>query len=312
MPLTLEQAIGNARRAGSARRFPANDDPRVRQGALFPEVFPRFTLTKGTSVFTMGSCFARSIEEKLPDFSLPTRAIAVPKSERPGRPNGILNEYNPGTICQRIEYAARGASFGDLCIAPEGDGHVDLLLPEYVTPSTTGRLLERRAEVDQVYTALFASEAVFITLDLVEMWYDRVAGLYLNRVPPAAFLFGDRERFELHILDVQETRNLLERTVRGLRAMGVAKILLMVSPIPLETTYSGRDCAAANQYSKSVLVVSANNLSHLHQEVDYFPGFEIVTSIGPEAYQPDLVHLRDEVVEMVTNYLVDRYTAPSG
>src|SRR3984893_1984558 len=206
MRLTLEEAVRNARNSGYARRFPTQDDPRVRNGAVFSEILPRFSLTKGTSIFTLGSCFSRSVEERMQGFLLPTRSLAVRGSERPGRPNGILNEYNPGTMCQRLEYAARGASFGDLCIAPEGDGFLDLLLPEYVTPSTKERLLERRAEVDRVYSALSACEAIIITFDLVEAWYDKAAGLYLNRIPPAPVLLADRDRFELHILDVDKTQ----------------------------------------------------------------------------------------------------------
>jgi hypothetical protein len=171
--------------------------------------------------------------------------------------------------------------------------------------------MERRTEVDKVYTALFASEAVIVTLDLVEAWYDKTANLYLNRLPPTAFLLADRERFEMHILDVHETQLLLERMVNALRAMGVTKILLTVSPVPLETTYSGKDCTIANTYSKSVLVVSANSISRLYREVDYFPGYEIVMSAGPEFYNPDSVHVRDDVVELVTNYLIDQYTRES-
>lgn len=307
MRLTLEEAIMNARNSGYARRFPERDDPRVRNGAVFSQIAPRFFLTRGTSVFTLGSCFARTLEEKLQDFSLPTRSFTAPESERPGRPNGILNEYNPGTMCQRIEYAARGASFGDLCIAAEGDGYIDLLLPEYVTPATKERIMQRRAEVDNVYSALSASEAAIITLDMVEAWYDKTASLYLNRVPPAPVLFADRGRFEMHILDVHETQLLLERMVHALKSLGVTKILLIVSPVQLETTYSDKDCTMANMYSKSVLVVTANGISRLNREVDYFPCYEIVMSAGHEFYESDFIHVRDEVVEMVANYLIDQY-----
>jgi hypothetical protein len=307
MRLSLDEAIMNARNAGYARRFPVGNDPRLRNGAVFSEIIPRFSLTKGAPIFALGSCFARSVEEQLPDFSLPTRILAVPKSERLGRPNGILNEYNPGTMCQRIEYAAKGASFGDLCIAPESTGYIDLLLPEHVTPVTKERLMKRRAEVDKVYAELFACEAVIITLDLVEAWYDKAAGLYLNRLPPAALLLEDRERFEIHILDVHETELLLQRMVNALKQIGVTKILLTVSPVPLESTYSGMDCVMANILSKSILVVSANRLRQINPEVDYFPGYEIVLSAGPECYDRDSAQVRDDVVELVTSYLIDRY-----
>ena len=307
MRLTLEEAVRNARNSGYARRFPTQDDRRVRNGAVFSEILPGFSLTKGTSIFTLGSCFSRSVEERMQDFLLPTRSLAVPSSERPGRQNGILNEYNPGTMCQRLEYAARGASFGDLCIAPEGDGFLDLLLPEYVTPSTKDRLLGRRAEVDLVYSALYACEAIIITFDLVEAWYDKAAGLYLNRIPPPPVLLADRDRFELHILEVDETQRLFERMVDALEAVGVSKIILTVSPVPLEATYSGRDCAMANVFSKSVLVVCATSLSHRHPNIEYFPGYEIVTSAGRAFFETDFVHVRDDVVDLVTSYLIDRY-----
>jgi len=276
---------------------------------VFSEILPRFSLTKGTSIFTLGSCFSRSVEERMQGFFLPTKSLAVPSSERPGRPNGILNEYNPGTMCQRLEYAARGASFGDLCIAPEGEGFLDLLLPEYVTPSTKERLLGRRAEVDRVYSALSACEAIIITVDVVEAWYDNAAGLYLNRIPPPSVLLADRDRFELHILDVDETRRLFERMVDVLDAIGVSKIILTVSPVPLEATYSGRDCAMANVFSKSVLVVCATSLCHRHPHVDYFPGYEIVNSAGQAFYDTDSVHIRDDIVDLVTSYLIDQYAS---
>lgn len=307
MRLTLEDVIKNARNAGYARRFPGPGDPRVRDGMIYSEISPSFSFVDGASIFTLGSCFARNVEEKLTGFSLPTMRIAVPSDERPGRPNGILNEYNPGTICQRLEYAANGQSFGDLCIAPEGEGFVDLLLPEYVTPTTKERLMQRRTEVDDVYTFLSTSDGIIITLDLVEAWYDNATDLYVNRLPPADILLADRKRFELRILDVHETLALLERMVIALTTMKVNKIILSVSPIPLEATYSGTDCVIANNYSKSVLVVSSRSLSQRHQEVDYFPGYEIVSSAGRENLDADQIHVRNDVVELVSGYLVMKY-----
>lgn len=307
MRLTLAEVVANARAAGGARLHPGRDDPRLRDGAVFPAISPRFSWARGASIFTMGSCFSRSVEEKLQGFRVPALGLSVPAHERPGRPNGILNEYNPGTICQRLEYAARGASFGDAGIAAESEGFIDLLLPEYVTPSTRERLLERRAEVDRVYAALPACDAILVTFELVEAWYDRDAGLYLNRMPPVSALMAGRERYEVHILDADETASLLDRIVAALAAVGLRKILLMVSPVALEATASGWDCVIANSYSKSVLVACASRLRQRHPQVDYFPGYEIVGSAGRACYDADAVHVLDEVVERVAGYLVECY-----
>ncbi|MEA2729924.1 MAG: hypothetical protein QOD93_7411 [Acetobacteraceae bacterium] len=312
MRLSLEEVIANARRSGPARLFPRLDDPRVRHGAVFSEIWPRFCLSSGTSVFTIGSCFSRSVEERLPGFRVPTLDLAVPSGERPGRPNGVLNEYNPGTICQRLELAASGGSFGDLCIAPDAGGFLDLLLPDHVAPCSTERLLQRRAQVDRVYAALPGCEAVIMTFDLVEAWYDKEAGLYLNRLPPAAFLMAERDRFELHVLDFEETERLFERSLAAIRSLGVKKVILIVSPVPLEGTYAGQDSIVANSFSKSVLLVCADRLCRNHPDVDYFPGYEIVMSAGPASYEADSIHVRDEVVDFVTSYLVERYVGEGG
>ncbi len=212
-------------------------------------------------------------------------------------------------MCKRIENAGRAESFGDRGIAAEGDGYVDLLLPEYVTPATKERLLERRAEVDRVYVAMSTCEAAIVALDAVEAWYDTAAGLYLNRIPVAPLLLAERERYEVHILDVDETQALLDRMVRALLDSGVRKILLTVSPIQLEATYSGTDCLMANSYSKAVLVASAHAMKRRHHEVDYFPGYEIVASAGAQFYEADSVHVSDAAIELVTSYLVTRYVA---
>jgi hypothetical protein len=308
--MTAEQEFANAANLGDATLFPARDDARVRNGLVFPKIFPRFTISRGSSVFTMGSCFVRHIEEKLPEFDLPTLGFRTSKRERvggDGRPNGILNEFNPGTMCQRAEFAAHGASFGDLCISPENDGFVDLMLSKYVASVSMDRVLERRAEIDQVYASLFRCETVIVTLGLVEAWYDKVTKLYLNRMPPAAAVLGGGGRYEMRVLDVDDAYPLLERMVRALISMGLKKILLTVSPVPLEASFSGTDCVTANTFSKSVLLVCARRLTLKFPEVDYYPGYEIVTSGGPAAFRADARHIQDDVVEQVTSYMLDHY-----
>jgi hypothetical protein len=210
-------------------------------------------------------------------------------------------------MCQRVEYAVKRATFESAGIAPENDGLIDLLLADYVNPATQERLMERRREVDEVYRALFQCDMVIVTLDAIEAWFDNLAGLYLNRIPPGAFLLANRDRFELHVMDFDETQSLLDRLIQGLIAIGLQRIILMVSPVCLESTYSGRDCAVANMYSKAVLVASAVGLSRLYSQVDYFPSYEIALSAGIESFQPDLLHLREDVSKIIAELLVRTY-----
>lgn len=312
--LSWRDAIAVAESAHA--RWPSAADVRVRDQRLFPQLSPRFQFERGSKVFTIGSCFARHIEEKLEGFDLPTRRFGVPHEEWPFRPNGIRNEYNPATMAQRIKSGVERKAFDDRAIGQSTDGRfVDLLLVANA-PVSMQRLAERRREVDAVYAELTTSDVVIITLGLVEAWYDNEDELYLNTWPTRGMAKNSPGRYELRVLDVGDAYPLLDESLSSLISSGVRKILLTVSPVPLNTTFGGTDCILANSFSKAVLRVCAERLSRQFREVDYFPSFEIVTSGGLASFDPDLTHVRDGVVESVIRHMLTAYgaaqPAPAG
>jgi hypothetical protein len=54
------------------------------------------------------------------------------------------------------------------------------------------------------------------------------------------------------------------------------KILLTVSPVPLTATASGRHVLLATTNSKAILRAVASELQRRHENIDYFPSFEII------------------------------------
>jgi hypothetical protein len=103
------------------RKYPDREDPRYFEEIILPGITPKFKFSKikKYKVFTIGSCIARNIEEVLsdiPNIVIPTLSFSVPKEEWPHRPNGILNEYTPGSMSQRILYTCKQLSFGDEAI----------------------------------------------------------------------------------------------------------------------------------------------------------------------------------------------------
>lgn len=175
-----QQALRNAASNRVNRGYPGNEDPRSRSGAIFPGVkVKNGPLGRDCRVFTIGSCFARNIEEHLGVLGLdvPTSAFSVPKTEWKHRPNGLLNEYTPGTMSQRINRAIDGTPASDETIIADGEnGFVDLLLPGGF-PVTRERALERRNEIDGIYQKLLVSDVVIITLGYVEAWFDAQTGV---------------------------------------------------------------------------------------------------------------------------------------
>lgn len=131
--LPLADVYVRSRANKSRRSYPGRNDPRYQDGLILPELKPRFSLDLGAgkSVFTIGSCFARNIEEELAKLgvTLPTLGFSVPESEwQWPRRNGILNEFNPGTIAQRILNAVHARHSDDGTLFETADGYADLLL----------------------------------------------------------------------------------------------------------------------------------------------------------------------------------------
>lgn len=56
------------------------------------------------------------------------------------------------------------------------------------------------------------------------------------------------------------------------------KLLLTVSPVPLTATGTGGHVLPATTYSKSVLRSAAGEFARGHDNVDYFPSYEIITN----------------------------------
>lgn len=295
-------------RDNPGKRFPDKDEARFREDLLFPSLRPKFAVETPAKVFTIGSCFARNIELALEghDIELPTMDFSVPPSEWDFRPNGILNEYNAGTISQRVLSALGGGPDPEETMVDTKDGTLDLLLPAG-HPVTRERAFERRAEIEAVYREMASSDLVILTLGLVEVWFDEQTGMYLNRMPPRQHIKRDPERYTFRRLDVFDALPLLEKAMRALVDAGMGRILITVSPVPLGTTFTGDDVVVANGFSKAVLRVCAERLAKDFPEVDYFPSYELVTSGGVHAFNDDNIHVRSDVVNRVTAHMLDAY-----
>jgi hypothetical protein len=306
--MDYDEALRTAKRNRGGRNYPDRADARYRSGALFPGFRPKFRLAfdESATVFTIGSCFARSIEEALAvhGVRLPTQRFAVPQDEWPARPNGLLNEFTPGAIAQRIVSALHSKPSDPGTIFPHGELFTDLLLPGGADV-TYERAVQRRQEIFDIYRDLAHSQVAIITLGYIESWYDRETRSYLNRLPPREVAEANPGRFEFQCCDVEESMRLLDPAFDLLASRGI-RTVLTVSPVPIRFTFTASDCVTANEYSKSVLRVCAQQLSR-RPGVDYFPSYEIVRSAGLPRYWEDNAHVREDFVTEITAYMVGAY-----
>lgn len=305
-PEAFTQALRN-----KSRSYAGRNDSRYEDHYIYPSIEPGFTMRPGETVFTIGSCFARNVEEALSEngMNIPTLAFSAPQEEAPGRANRALNQYNPATMLQAVEAAGQPADTNGMYEVGAGKW-VDTLLATGSRPVSYKRAIARRTEINTLYqTGLDAAGVVVITLGLVEAWYDTHAKIYLNEAPPHKVIKKSGDRFEFHQLGVQECQDLVTKLLERIVDGGRRRVVLTVSPVPLQVTFAGGDALLRNSYSKSVLRVVAELATQAFESVDYFPSYEIITTPGLRSFGEDNVHVRPKVVSDVVNRMVKVYTA---
>src|SRR5690606_27730028 len=116
------------------------------------------------------------------------------------------------------------------------------------------------------------TRVIILTMGLVEVWYDKMSGLYLNGPPPKAIITAEPDRFELHVLSYEDVITALEaiHALIAKHCRSDAQILITVSPVPFKVSFTGRDALSANTYSKSVLRAAVETFARAHENVDYF------------------------------------------
>lgn len=89
----------------------------------------------------------------------------------------------------------------------------------------------------------------------------------------------DPEVFRFHNYTVPEVLADFEAVrTRLKRASPDLRFLVTVSPVPLTATASSNHVEVATCYSKAVLRAVCGMLVERHEDVDYFPSYELITS----------------------------------
>ncbi|MFA5114042.1 MAG: GSCFA domain-containing protein [Candidatus Margulisiibacteriota bacterium] len=287
-----------------------------------PEIVPSFSINKSDKIYTVGSCFARNIEEHLKryGFNVPMLLFRAPREEMGPtiRPNGILNKFSPDTIFQELKWCEQvmlsGGRVQPALLEPLlyalADGRaIDLHLGGYV-PVTKERALARRQEIYDVVAQAFSAQVAVITLGLVEVWFDKKTGLFIQRYPHDK-IAGEQERFVFVRLSYDQCRDYLQNTISLIRKYSPqCKFLVTTSPVPLKKTFTDDDVIVANTYSKSVLRAVCGEIVSNNPFVDYFPAYECVVLAGDrQAYEKNLRNVTDETVNKIVGYLAEKYFA---
>lgn len=251
-------------------------------------------LDRDTPVASIGSCFARQIKDHLVARGFNYVQAATGPNARHGSA-AWDRVYN--TACLRQEFERALGSFEPAEASwrlPDGT----LLDPYRKNVTWTSvehaetELAEHRAAARK---ALTRAEILIATIGLTEVWYSRVDGSVFFQVPPSEIY--DDARHAFRNTDVDENRANLERCHELLRRHNPGcKMIVTVSPVPLRATFEDRNVVVSNAHSKATLLAAAHAFAAGKPDVFYFPSYELVTHVIPDAFGADNRHVRPEAV----------------
>jgi tetratricopeptide (TPR) repeat protein len=282
-----------------------------------PRFWPSFHINRSELIFTIGSCFARNIEKQLitEGYRVAAADFEIPLDQKfRADPDALMNRYVIASIANELRWGFGHKPFKKANLVYLGeDKWFDPHLHPLVAPAPFEEVLGRRTAITRYMSKARNARVFIMTLGLAEAWFDTQSGLYLNAVPPTIARDTYPGRFEFHLLDYNQILQQLEYVHRLLTLYGHpdVRILVTVSPVAMNTTFTGRDVLVANTYSKAVQRAAVEAFVLGHENVDYFPSFESVwLSDRRRAWREDQAHASDEIVRLNVLRMIEAYKDP--
>ena len=238
-----------------------------------------------TPIGSIGSCFAREIKRRLIQRGY---NYVAEETQHPAAIHASAaweRVYNTFCLRQIFEYTFENR-LPDLrwWIAPHShkvqDPYRRLILYDSVKSAETDfaqhRIYSRRA--------LQGAAVLIITLGLTEIWQDRIDGSVIS-LPSGPYVNegGDMSRYEFKVSRYAENlENLEEIHAIMARYNPGCQLMITLSPVNLWATFrKDLDVISASCNSKSTLRAVADEFTLRHENVHYFPAFEMATIYQP-------------------------------
>lgn len=302
-----------------------NNEAGIRDGArLDPVVSPAFTLTRSDRIVTAGSCFAQHVGRYLGATGF---NYLVTEAAHPIIPPATASAHHYGQFSARYGnvYTARqllqliDRAYGQFTplqqswSGREAGSVVDPFRPQ-IQPGGYVSEAELAADREQHLAAVrqaFEGMHVFVfTLGLTEAWEDLRDGAVFPLAPGVAGGTWDTDTTAFRNFDESQTSQDLLAALKQLRRINpLVRIILTVSPVPLNATYESRHVLVSTTWSKAVLRVVADKVARQLPNCDYFPSYEIITSphVRGRYFGEDCREILPEGVEHVMRVFLKHY-----
>ncbi|HWA90307.1 MAG TPA: GSCFA domain-containing protein [Rhizomicrobium sp.] len=252
---------------------------------------PKFPIRRTSKIAMAGSCFAQQLSRHLRargfqvlDLEPPPPGLTPEEEKRYGF--GLYsarygNIYTARQLRQLAEEAFDRFKPGDPVWEKDGrfyDALRPTVEPEGLASERAVRE-QRRFHLRKVREMIVGAEIFVFTLGLTEAWTHARTETAYPTAPGVACGEYRRARHRFKNFTTQEIYDDLSAFLALAKTHNPAmKLLLTVSPQRPVATASGKHVLVAAGYSKAALRAAAGQIESEHDDVDYFPSFEIATS----------------------------------
>jgi len=243
------------------------------------EITPQISsqkITLTTPVFLIGSCFAQVIGAQLQRF----------KFHSIENPFGVV--FNPLSLFNLLDYSiGRKRPKPSSYISSQG------IIYNYDFHSDLSALNQKELEQNIAQSVLLAqnfllkADWLIISLGTAFVYERTDTGEIVSnchKVPAS--------RFIKRLITEKEVTSQFNKVYQKLKKLNPSiKVILTVSPVR-----HVKDTLEKNSLSKAILRISAENIKNQHQDVQYFPSFEILIDDLRDYrfYRADLLHPNDQ------------------
>lgn len=278
---------------------------------------PGLTITPQTPIASIGSCFAREIRRKLLYRGY---AYITEESDHPASVHASAAwERTYNTFCMRQIFEYTFDTFNpDIrwWIAPRSgkvqDPYRRIILYDSLDQAEADFANHRKCS----RRALEKARVLILTLGLTEIWEDRYDQSVIC-LPSGPYVKegGPMDRYRFRVSRYMENLDNLER-IHQLMARNNpdCQLLVTVSPVHLWATFrKDADVISASCNSKSTLRAAADEFVSQHDNVFYFPAYEMATiysMLMGRSYFADgkeNFHVNKDTVRFIMNHFFDYY-----
>ena len=292
------------------------DNPPAGKSYPFP-AGPGFKINRRTPIASIGSCFAREIKDVLLKRGY---SYIIGEADHPASKHASAAwERTYNTFCLRriFEYTFEEWSPDLRWWKAPVSGQIQ---DPYRRIILYGSIEEAEADFDKhrrcSRLVLEQAELLIVTLGLTEIWEDTVDGSVIC-LPAGPYVNegGDMGRYRFRVSGYAENLDNLER-IHSLMAVHNPKcgLMITVSPVHLWATFRrDLDVISASCGSKATLRAVADEFCARHENVFYFPAFEMATIFRPMLNAPvfapgrENFHVNQETVDFIMEQFFDHY-----